>query len=120
MADCGNPLKLIGFAADDFYTLEAESEAFARWLASSNSPVELMAALAPSLRARVVADPPEREVLRQLPEGEVITATDLRTFQGMVLFGFGVRSRSRAISYPLANLLTQRCSLPSTPGIPSD
>ena len=47
------PLKLIGFAANDFYTLERESESFARWLASSNSPAELMAVLAPSLRSRV-------------------------------------------------------------------
>ena len=60
------PLKLIGFPADDFYTLESESESFARWLASSNSPAEFMAVLAPGLRARVVADPPEREVLRAI------------------------------------------------------
>ena len=33
VVDAATPLKLIGFAADDFYTLEAESEAFARWLA---------------------------------------------------------------------------------------
>ena len=74
------PLKLIGFAADDFYTLEAESESFARWLDSNNSPAELMAVLAPGLRSRVVADPPEREVLRQLLPGlEVVSAADLRT-----------------------------------------
>ena len=74
------PLKLIGFAADDFYTLERESESFARWLASSNSPAELMAVLAPSLRSRAVADPPEREVLRQLLPGlQVIPAADQRT-----------------------------------------
>ena len=74
------PLKLIGFPAEDFYTLESESEPFSRWLASSNSPAELMAVLAPSLRARVVADPPEREVLRRvLPGLEVIAAHDLRT-----------------------------------------
>ena len=74
------PLKLIGFSADDFYTLESESESFAHWLASSNSPAELMSALAPSLRARVVADPPEREVLRKLLPGlEVISAVDQRT-----------------------------------------
>ena len=60
------PLKLIGFSAEDFYTLESESEPFSRWLDTSNSPAELMAVLAPSLRSRVVADPPEREVLRQL------------------------------------------------------
>ena len=39
-----------------------------------------MSALAPSLRARVVADPPEREVLRKLLPGlEVISAVDQRT-----------------------------------------
>ena len=66
---CSNSLKLIGFPAEDFYTLESESEAF-RWR-TSNSPAELMAVLEPALRARVVANPPEREVLRQLlwPEG---------------------------------------------------
>ena len=74
------PLKLIGFPAEDFYTLESESESFSRWLASSNSPAELMAVLAPSLRARVVADPPEREVLRRvLPGLKVIAAHDIRT-----------------------------------------
>ena len=74
------PLKLIGFAADDFYTLESESESFARWLDASNSPAELMAVLAPALRARVVADPPEREVLRKLLPGlKVVPAADQRT-----------------------------------------
>ena len=74
------PLKLIGFAANDFYTLERESESFARWLDSSNSPAELMAVLAPSLRSRVVADPPEREVLRQLLPGmRVISSPGQRT-----------------------------------------
>ena len=74
------PLKLIGFPADDFYTLESESEPFAHWLATSNSPAEFMAVLAPSLRTRVVADPPEREVLRQLLPGlRVEPAADLRT-----------------------------------------
>ena len=74
------PLKLIGFSAEDFYTLESESEPFARWLDSSKSPSELMAVLAPGLRARVVADPPEREVLRQLLPGlQVVPAADLRT-----------------------------------------
>ena len=64
------PLPLIGFSAEDFYTLESESEPFSRrWLDTSNSPAELMAVLAPSLRSRVVADPPEREVLRQLLPG---------------------------------------------------
>ena len=74
------PLKLIGFAADDFYELESESESFARWLASSNSPAELMSVLAPGLRSRAVADPPEREVLRQLVPGlQVVPASEMRT-----------------------------------------
>ena len=73
------PLKLIGFPAEDFYTLESESEAFSRWLDTSNSPAELMAVLEPALRARVVANPPEREVLRQLLPGlKVEPASDLR------------------------------------------
>ena len=77
------PLKLIGFAADDFYTLESESESFARWLDASNSPAELMAVLAPALRARVVADPPEREVLRKLLPGlKVVPAANQRTLPG--------------------------------------
>ena len=39
-----------------------------------------MAVLAPGLRARVVADPPERDVLRQLLPGmEVVQAADIRT-----------------------------------------
>ena len=74
------PLKLIGFPAEDFYTLESESESFARWLDSSNSPAELMAVLATGLRSRVVAEPAEREVLRQLLPGlQVVSAADLRT-----------------------------------------
>ena len=73
------PLKLIGFPAEDFYSLEADSEPFAHWLANSNSPAELMAVLAPGLRARVVADPPEREVLRKLLPGlKVEPAANLR------------------------------------------
>ena len=72
------PLKLIGFSAEDFYTLESESEPFSRWLDTSNSPAEFMAVLAPSLRSRVVADPPEREVLRRLLPGlNVEPAADL-------------------------------------------
>ena len=54
------PLKLVGFTAEDFYTLEKESENFAKWLDESSSPSEMMAVLAPALRSRPVADPPER------------------------------------------------------------
>ena len=60
------PLKLIGFTAEDFYELERESEPFSRWLDANNSPSELMDVLAPALRARPVAEPPEREVLRRI------------------------------------------------------
>ncbi len=63
------PLKLIGFKAEDFYELESKSEAFCRWLDSNNSPSELMAVLAPALRARPVAEPAEREVLRRILPG---------------------------------------------------
>ncbi len=73
------PLKLIGFRADDFYELERESEPFSRWLNSNNSPSELMDLLAPSLRDRVVADPPEREVLRRiLPGLRLVPAHQIR------------------------------------------
>ena len=60
------PLKLIGIPAADFHQLEQDSEAFRNWLDSNNSPAELMAVLAPALRRRPRAEPPERDVLRQL------------------------------------------------------
>ena len=63
------PLKLIGFSADVFYELEREAESFNRWLDANNSPSELMAALGPALRARPVAEPQEREVLRRILPG---------------------------------------------------
>jgi len=63
------PMKLIGFSADDFYALEQRSAAFSAWLDASNSPAELMAVLAPALRRRPQANPPEREVLRRLISG---------------------------------------------------
>ena len=73
------PLKLIGFSADDFYTLEQESEAFARWVATNNSPSELISTLEPALRARPQAEPHEREVLRLLLPGlSVVEAAGLR------------------------------------------
>ena len=73
------PLKLIGFSADDFALLERESEAFRRWIDANNSPSELMAVLAPALRARPIAEPAEREVLRRLLPGlKVVPAHDLR------------------------------------------
>ena len=73
------PLKLIGFKAEDFYELERESEAFSNWLNSKNSPSELMAALAPALRARPLAEPSEREVLRRiLPGLQLVPAHQIR------------------------------------------
>jgi len=60
------PLKLIAISAEDFYSLEQRSEAFASWLDANNSPAELMAVLEPALRRRPQAQPPEREVLRRL------------------------------------------------------
>jgi len=73
------PLKLIGFSADDFAYLERESDAFRRWIDANNSPSELMAVLAPALRARPIAEPAEREVLRRLLPGlRVVPAHDLR------------------------------------------
>ena len=94
------PLKLIGFPAEDFYTLESESKPFARWLASSNSPAELMAVLAPSLRARVLADPPEREVLRRvLPGLKLLQIVIYASFQKTMPFGFGIPSHLMVILY---------------------
>ena len=63
------PLKLIGIRAEDFYALEQRSAAFAAWLDANNSPAELMAVLAPALRRRPNAHPPERDVLRALLPG---------------------------------------------------
>ena len=73
------PLKLLGFEAADFYELCASSEAFAHWLATNNSPSELISTLEPSLRLRPNAEPNEREVLRQLlPHLQVIADPTLR------------------------------------------
>ena len=73
------PLKLIGFQPEDFYELERESEPYNRWLDANNSPSELMAVLAPALRARPVAEPPEREVLRRiLPGLRLVPAHQIR------------------------------------------
>jgi len=73
------PLKLLGFKAADFYELCASSEAFAHWLATNNSPSELISTLERSLRLRPNAEPNEREVLRQLlPHLKVIADPNLR------------------------------------------
>ena len=73
------PLKLIGFKAEDFYELERESESFSNWLDANNSPSELISVLAPALRARPVAEPPEREVLRRvLPGLRLVPARQIR------------------------------------------
>lgn len=68
------PLKLIGFDAEVFYTLERECQPFAQWLAAQSSPAEMMAVLEPALRARPIAEPHEREVLRQLLPGLRVVA----------------------------------------------
>jgi subfamily B ATP-binding cassette protein HlyB/CyaB len=60
------PLKLLGITAADFQHLAANSEQFQRWIDTNASPAELMAVLAPALRRRPHAEPPERDVLRRL------------------------------------------------------
>ena len=72
------PMKLIGFSAEDFYQLEQRSPAFASWLDANNSPAELMAALAPALRRRPQAHPPERDVRRLLAGLTLVPARDQR------------------------------------------
>ncbi|MBM5786185.1 MAG: cyclic nucleotide-binding domain-containing protein, partial [Cyanobacteria bacterium K_DeepCast_35m_m1_288] len=73
------PLKLIGIPAADFLQLECDSEPFRHWLDRNNSPAELMAALAPALRRRPKAEPPERDVLRRLlPHLQLIPARQER------------------------------------------
>ena len=74
------PLKLIGFSADDFRVLESEDESFRVWLNQASSPAELIDAFQPALRNRPVAEPSEREVLRQLvPASRIVEASQLRT-----------------------------------------
>ena len=74
------PLKLIGFAADDFRLLESEDESFRTWLQQASSPAELIDAIQPALRNRPVAEPSDREVLRQLvPGSRIVEASQLRT-----------------------------------------
>ena len=73
------PLKLVGFSAEDFRLLELEDESFRTWLNQASSPAELMNAFQPALRNRPVADPPEREVMRQLvPGSRIVEASQLR------------------------------------------
>lgn len=73
------PMKMIGFAAADFYSLEQRSSSFSAWLDANNSPAELMSVLAPALRRRPQAEPPERDVLRRLLPGlELIPAREDR------------------------------------------
>ena len=74
------PLKLIGFTADDFRLLESEDDSFRTWLNQSSSPAELMDVFRPALRNRPVAEPAEREVMRQLvPGSRIVEASQLRT-----------------------------------------
>lgn len=74
------PLKLIGFAAEDFHLLESEDEGFRTWLNKASSPSELMDAFQPALRNRPVAEPVEREVMRQLvPSTRIVEASKMRS-----------------------------------------
>ena len=74
------PLKLIGFTAEDFRLLESEDDSFRCWLNQASSPAELMDAFQPALRDRPVAEPAEREVMRQLvPGSRIVEASQLRT-----------------------------------------
>ena len=59
-------LYLLGFPADAFYELEKSSPSFRTWLDTNNSPAELMSVLEPSLQARSIAEPSDRDVLRRL------------------------------------------------------
>ena len=73
-------MRLIGISADDFFELERKSSSFRNWLDITNSPAELMAALAPAFRKRPMAKPSEREVLhRLLPGVQLVPARNLRT-----------------------------------------
>ena len=73
---CSMTMKLLGIKAEDFYWLEKNSQAFSNWLTSKNSPAEFMDTLTPALRRRSIADPPERDVLRELLPGmHVVTYT---------------------------------------------
>ena len=97
------PLKLIGFKAEDFYELERESEPFSRWLDANNSPSELMSVLAPALRARPVAEPPEREVLRRILARLAGLSRHIRSANCRMTtpYGFGTPSRSAADLCPI-------------------
>ena len=64
-----SPLKLIGFTAETFYSLERDSAAFRSWLDASSSPSEFIDVIQPALRDRPHAEPDEREVLRRLLQG---------------------------------------------------
>jgi len=70
-------MKLFAIKAEDFYWLEKNSSSFANWLSNKNSPAELINTLAPALRRRSKAHPPERDVLRTLLPGMQVL-----TFQG--------------------------------------
>ena len=73
------PLKLIGFAADDFTRLsQSPNRLLVGLLPASRQPSSWQ--FLPMVCARVVADPPERDVLRQLLPGmQVVQAADIRT-----------------------------------------
>ena len=90
------PLKLIGFTAETFYSLERDSAAFRSWLDASSSPSEFIDVIQPALRDRPHAEPDEREVLRRLLKAEcllilivIIVRLNLTTHQ----FGYGMPCR---------------------------
>ncbi|WP_320675978.1 peptidase domain-containing ABC transporter [Prochlorococcus sp. MIT 1300] len=98
-----SPLKLIGIPAEDFLELERTSSAFANWIDNNNSPSELMAALAPALRRRPMADPPERDVLASLLPGlQVIPAREKRSLpqDGAIWLWHG---QPKSISVPIGS-----------------
>ena len=75
-------LYLLGFPADAFYELEKSSPSFRTWLDTNNSPAELMSVLEPSLQARSIAEPSDRDVLRRLvPHMQLFSARISRDFR---------------------------------------
>lgn len=112
------PMKLIGFSADDFYALEQRSAAFSAWLDASNSPAELMAVLAPALRRRPQANPPEREVLRRLIPGiSLFSCRDQRKLplQDGAIWLWNAQPADRAV--PVGSEVTSELLASIPPGV---
>ena len=117
-------LKLIGFTAEDFFKLESEEEGFRNWLNQASSPAELMDAFQPALRNRPVAEPAEREVMRQLvSSSSIVEASQLRNLPDDGAIGFGIlslieASRSQLVQWLIKIVCTNsaRRSTPSYSG----